>query len=74
MLLARARTFALRDTFPDILLSLANSVEELQVIPVDRPRIVDAVPDPQPPKAEAPADAVIPLRRHSRKPQPRLRC
>jgi hypothetical protein len=60
MLLARARTFALRDTFPDILLSLANSVEKLQVIPVDRPRIVDALPAPQPPKAEVPANAVMP--------------
>lgn len=33
MLLARARTFALRDTFPDVLLGLSQSAEELQDIP-----------------------------------------
>jgi len=58
MLMARARTFALRDAFPDILLGLGYSVEELQ----DIPRIVDAVPDPEPPKdppkAETPAVSV----------------
>src|SRR4051812_35595470 len=35
MLLTRARTFALRDTFPHILLGLGYSVEELQDIPAD---------------------------------------
>jgi hypothetical protein len=33
MLLARARTFALRDVFPDVLLGLSQSAEELQDIP-----------------------------------------
>jgi hypothetical protein len=32
MLLARARTFALKDVFPDVLLGLSQSVEELQDI------------------------------------------
>jgi hypothetical protein len=34
MLLARARTFALRDIFPDVLLGLSQSAEELQDIPL----------------------------------------
>lgn len=38
MLLARARTFALRDTFPDVLLGLAYSVEELQDVHAEQPR------------------------------------
>lgn len=51
MMQARARTFALRDHFPDVLLGLAYSTEEM----ADVPRIVDAVPDPEPEpeKAEA---------------------
>jgi len=52
MMQARARSFALRDTFPDVLAGLPQSVEELQDIPVDRPRIVEAVPEA--PKVEAP--------------------
>lgn len=55
MMQARARTFALRDTFPDVLLGLAYSVDELQDIdadPVRRPAVVHA-PDPEPMKAPA---------------------
>lgn len=48
MLLARARTFALRDVFPDVLLGLAYSVDELQDIPPEQAR------DITPPKVEPP--------------------
>jgi hypothetical protein len=58
MLQARARTFGLRDIFPDVLLGLAYSVDELQDIPVDPPhRTIEATPEPAPPpppKAEKP--------------------
>jgi len=51
MLLARARTYALRDVFPDILLGLSHSVEELADIPPDAPpeqqHIKARVPPPQ---------------------------
>lgn len=55
MMQARARTFALRDAFPDVLLGLAYSTEEM----ADVPRVIDAVPDPEPeivtpPKPEPP--------------------
>lgn len=43
MMQARARTFALRDAFPDVLLGLAYSTEEM----ADGPRVIDAVPDPE---------------------------
>lgn len=51
MMQARARTFALRDAFPDVLLGLCYSAEEM----ADVPRVIDAVPDPEPPKAVADA-------------------
>jgi hypothetical protein len=59
MMQARARSFALRDTFPDVLAGLAQSVEELQDIPQEASRrVVDAAPAkvdaPPPPKAEKP--------------------
>jgi RecT family len=38
MLLARARSFALRDIFPDVLMGLAHSVEELRDIPLEPTR------------------------------------
>jgi hypothetical protein len=47
MMQARARTFALRDHFPDVLLGLAYSTEEMGDVPVAT-RIVDHVPDPVP--------------------------
>ena len=57
MLQARARSFALRDTFPDVLLGLSMSAEELGDIPVEEPaprarKVVEAVPAepaPEPP-------------------------
>lgn len=55
MMQARARTFALRDTFPDVLLGLAYSIDELQDINTDpvRPAVVHAPdPDPMPAPAE----------------------
>jgi hypothetical protein len=42
MLQARARTFALRDAFPDVLLGLAYSTEEM----ADAPRVIEAAPEP----------------------------
>jgi hypothetical protein len=56
MLLARARTFALRDVFPDVLLGLSYSVEELADIPAEPsrdapPRVVPAVPESPKPVA-----------------------
>jgi hypothetical protein len=59
MLLARARTFALRDVFPDVLLGLAYSAEELADIPAEQARDVTPPkaepPAPQPPKLPKPA-------------------
>jgi hypothetical protein len=51
MLLARARTFALRDVFPDVLLGLSASVEELQDIPAGQFQDVPCAPEspPEPP-------------------------
>lgn len=45
MYIARARTFALRDTFPDALAGLTQSVEELEDIPTDETQ-------PRPPAPE----------------------
>jgi hypothetical protein len=56
MFLARARTFALRDIFPDVLAGLSQSVEELMDIPAN-----DVPPPPYyPPVQTAPADAPLP--------------
>jgi len=61
MLLARARTFALRDIFPDVLLGLSYSVEELADIPADAVREATpqqpAVPSIEAPKINTPAPA-----------------
>lgn len=64
MLLARARTFALRDVFPDVLLGLAYSVDELQDIPVEQPRDITSAPKPsievaKTPPAKPPLEVVI---------------
>jgi hypothetical protein len=61
MLQARARSFALRDVFPDVLLGLSMSAEELGDIPPEdvAPRaqnVVEAAPA-EPPKTEPPAPA-----------------
>ena len=58
MLAARARSFILRDVFPDVLLGLGYSVEELRDIPADGMTTVehDDAPPP-PPAAAAPAEA-----------------
>jgi hypothetical protein len=70
MLLARARTFALRDVFPDVLLGLSASVEELQEIPeaswqpaaAPEIRPVDAVPTPAPQEPPpAPCKPAVPF-------------
>lgn len=56
MMQARARTFALRDTMPDVLLGLAYSVEELQDINRDPPRrgdVIEYAPDADPMPAPA---------------------
>lgn len=58
MLLARARTFALRDVFPDVLLGLAYSVEELADIPAEPPR--DAAPRVVPAATDSPKPAAKP--------------
>jgi len=50
MLQARARSFLLRDVFPDVLSGLPQSVEELQDIPAEPSR------DIAPPKVEAPVE------------------
>jgi hypothetical protein len=59
MMQARARTFALRDVFPDVLLGLAYSAEELADIPAEQARDVTPPkaepPAPQPPKLPKPA-------------------
>jgi hypothetical protein len=57
MLLARARTFALRDVFPDVLLGLAYSVEELSDIPAEpvRGHAIEHDDAPPPPPPAAPA-------------------
>lgn len=54
MLLARARTFALRDVFPDVLAGLHQSVEELQDIPFDQAPLgrTEHARDVTPPKPE----------------------
>jgi hypothetical protein len=49
MLLARARTFALRDVFPDVLLGLAYSVDELADIPPEQARDITPIDPPAPP-------------------------
>lgn len=56
MFIARCRTFALRDVFPDALAGLSQSVEELMDIPAND------VPSPPyyPPVQTAPADAPLP--------------
>lgn len=66
MMQARARTFALRDHFPDVLLGLCYSTEEMQDAPL-KPKIVDAAPKPEPdpepvitpPKPEPPPPATF---------------
>jgi RecT family len=64
MLLARARSFALRDVFPDVLLGLAQSAEELGDIP-EEARGPDRAKDVTPPKAEpaAPCAPCAPARK-----------
>jgi hypothetical protein len=53
MMQARARSFALRDTFPDILAGLSQSVEELRDIPADPVRgHIEHEPTPTPPAAK----------------------
>lgn len=47
MLLARARTFALKDVFPDVLLGLSQSVEELQDFTGE---VIDNLPRPPAPE------------------------
>jgi hypothetical protein len=54
MLQARARSFALRDVFPDILLGLGHSAEELADIPPDG-EVPEPAPDPEPEPAPEPA-------------------
>jgi hypothetical protein len=61
MLQARARSFLLRDVFPDVLSGLAQSVEELQDIPAEPitpPK--EEPPKVEEPKAEAPKPAPKP--------------
>jgi hypothetical protein len=48
MLIARARSFALRDVFPDVLLGLDKSAEELGDIPPDEPPRMKDVTPPRP--------------------------
>lgn len=58
MLAARARSFILRDVFPDVLLGLGYSVEELRDIPADGAGAIehdDAQPAPPPEVRENPA-------------------
>lgn len=61
MLQARARSFALRDTFPDVLLGLSYGVEELQDIPPDEPPARPAPPKDVTPKQEPAAAESHPL-------------
>lgn len=51
MMQARARSFALRDTFPDVLAGLSQSVEELADTPAE-PR--DVTPETRPPRSAQP--------------------
>jgi hypothetical protein len=66
MLQARARTFALRDVFPDVLMGLSASAEELQDIPVEdedegRPAPKEDTARPvAPPRQEAAEPAPVP--------------
>jgi hypothetical protein len=57
MLMARARSFALRDVFPDVLLGLAHSAEELGDIAMDAPAI-EHRPAPAPPPPPPPPPAI----------------
>jgi hypothetical protein len=57
MMQARARSFALRDVFPDVLSGLPQSVEELQDIPAE-PR--DITPPRPPRSAQPPSPAAKP--------------
>lgn len=64
MMQARARSFALRDTFPDVLAGLAQgSVEELQDIPAEPRDITPPRPplsaQPPSPASKAPLEVVI---------------
>lgn len=60
MLVARARSFALRDVFPDVLLGLAHSAEELGDIAGDTPApAIDHRPPPAPPPPPAISKAKI---------------
>jgi hypothetical protein len=66
MMQARARSFVLRDTFPDVLLGLAYSVDELADIPAEpRPTEACDVTPPAPsieaPKINMPANPKPPL-------------
>lgn len=64
MLQARARSFALRDIFPDILSGLNQSVEELQDIPAEPrditpPKLKEPTPQTAPPPAVPAAKPTI---------------
>jgi hypothetical protein len=63
MLLSRARSFALRDNFADVLLGLAHSAEELMDIPPEAPALEHrpAPPPPAPPPSPPPAPARAPI-------------
>ncbi len=71
MLQARARTFALRDVFPDVLMGLSASVEELQDIPAEDAGAEGPEPAPVPqPVAPVPAEPPAPPAGASRTSQP----
>ncbi len=59
MMQARARSFALRDVFPDVLAGLSQSVEELADIPAE-PRDVTPAPERPPLSAQPPSPAAKP--------------